>query len=75
MQSDFTHWFYIFDKADLNKSINALKKVLKLLCWLMWLSSFSLMFPNTWKKPQNDLVNLKKTNSLYADKCLYHNIL
>lgn len=31
----------------LKSSMRALKKVLKLLCWLMWLSSFSLMFPNT----------------------------
>jgi len=36
--------------AHLKRSMSALKKVLKLLCWLMWLSSFSLMFPNTCSK-------------------------
>lgn len=34
-------------QTHLKSNIRALKKVLKLLCWLMWLSSFSLMFPNT----------------------------
>lgn len=37
-------------KSYLKSSISAPKKVLKLLCWLMWLSSFSLMFPNTCRK-------------------------
>lgn len=32
----------------LNSSSRAPEKVLKLLCWLMWVLSLSLMFPNTW---------------------------
>lgn len=33
--------------THLKRSISAPEKVLKLLCWLIWFSSFSLMFPNT----------------------------
>lgn len=50
LKSTFSSVNVFFDTAHLNSSISALKNVLKLLCWLMWLSSFSLMFPNTCRK-------------------------
>lgn len=37
----------------LNSSSRAPEKVLKLLCWLMWVLSLSLMFPNTWANRKN----------------------
>lgn len=58
----------------LNSNIRAPEKVLKLLCWLMWVLSFNLMFPNTWfrqriPKRRQVITNTVTANSSFNTLC------